>query len=171
MLRRNPVPCTGRQIQKAPGRIAKNIMHRSILWLNKNNTRDMETEGFTAGINDQHAVANAEVAQTPKHRRVSTGAIQVSSNHCTAPFAWTRPPTVPADIVPGALPRRFHRAVWSNSHRLDRGVDTDGRNEQAYERCRSRTCRGRSRSERQSSYTEGQSQHREEHSPEQPRRT
>jgi len=31
MLGRNPVPCTGRQIQKAPGRIAKNILHGSIL--------------------------------------------------------------------------------------------------------------------------------------------
>src|SRR2546430_3965519 len=113
----------------------------------------MEKECFTVGIKDQHGVADVEAAQTPKHRRVSTGAIQVSGNHRAAPFAWTRTTTVPADIVPGTLPRRFHHTVWSNSHRLDRGIDTDGRNEQAYERCRSRTCRGRS--ERQSGHREG----------------
>jgi len=86
------------------------------LGLKKNNTRDLETEGFTAGINDQHAVANAEVAQTPKHRRISTGAIQVSGNHCAAPFAWTRARIVPADIVPGTLSWCFHPAIWSNSY-------------------------------------------------------
>jgi len=91
----------------------------------------METECFTVGINDQHAVADVEVAQTPKHRWVSTRAIQVPSNHCAALFAWERTPTVPTDIVPGPLPRRFHHAVWLNSYRLDRGIDTDGRNEQA----------------------------------------
>src|SRR2546425_5267390 len=153
MLGRNPVPCTGRQIQKAPGIIPKNFLHGSILWWIEHDSCDMETECFTVGINDQHGVADVEVAQTPKHRRVSTGAIQVSGNHCAAPFAWTRTTTVPADIVPGTLPRRFHRAVWSNSHRFDGGIDTDGRNEQAYEGCRSRTWRGWS--ERQSGHCEG----------------
>src|SRR6266446_2570698 len=171
MLGRNPIPCAGRQIQKASCCIAKDILNGGRLRRIIQHPRDMETECFPVGINDQHSVADVEVAQTPKHRRVSTRAIQVSSNHCTAPFAWTRTPTVPADIVPGMLPRRFHRAIWSNSHRLDSGIDTDGWNEQAHEWCRSRTCRGRSRSERQSSYTEGQSHHRDEHSPEQPRRT
>src|SRR5258708_12733206 len=101
----------------------------------------METECFTMGINDQHGVADVEVAQTPNPRRASAWAIQVSSNHCAAPFAWMRTCVVPADIVPGMLPRRFHRAIWSNSHRLDRGIDTDGRNGQAYERSSSPTCR------------------------------
>src|SRR5260221_4877495 len=113
----------------------------------------METECCTMDINDQQGVADVEVAQTPNPRRGSTGAIQVSSHHCAAPFAWMRTCVVPADIVPGMLPRRFHRAIWSNSHRLDRGIDTDGRNGQAYERCRSRTCRGKS--ERQSGPREG----------------
>src|SRR5258708_25422394 len=153
MLGRNPVPCTGRQIQEAPGIIPKNILHGSILRSIEHDSCDMETEYFTVGINDQYGVADVEVAQTPKYRWVSTGAIQVSGNHCAAPFAWTRTATVPADIVPGMLPRRFYRAVWSNSHRLDRGIDTDGRNEQAHEPCRSRTCRGRS--ERQSGRREG----------------
>src|SRR2546421_12046994 len=157
MLGRNPVPCTGRQIQKAPGRIAKNILHGGILRLKKNKTRDMETEGFTAGINDQHAVANAEVAQTPKHRWVSARAIKMSSNHCTAPFAWTRTRIVPADIVPGTLSWCFHCGVRSNAYRLDRGIDTDGRNEQAREWRWSRTCCDRG--ERLTSHTEGQGSH------------
>src|SRR6266702_6266564 len=174
MLGRNPVPCTGRQIQKAPGRIAKNILHGGILRREKNKTRDMETEGFTAGINDQHAVANAEVAQTPKHRWVSARAIKMTSNHCAAPFAGARARIVPADIVPGTLSWCFHRAIWLNSYGLDRSIDPDSGYEQAHERWRNRTCRGRSergRSERQSSHTEGQGYHCSEHSQEQPRRT
>src|SRR5260370_35815614 len=166
----NTVHCKGRQIPKFAWIIPKNNLYRCLLLWREYESRDLESEGLAGGINDQDGVADVEVAQTPKHRRVSTRAIQVSSNHSTAPFAWTWPPTVPADIVPGMLPRRFHRAIWSNSHRLDSGIDTDGRNEQAREWCRSRTWRGRSRSERQSSYTEGQSHHRDEHSPEQPRR-
>src|SRR6266702_5905445 len=169
MLGRNPVPCTGRQIQKAPGRIAKNILHGGILRREKNKTRDMETEGFTAGINDQHAVANAEVSQTPKHRWVSARAIKMSSNHCAAPFAWTRTCIIPADIVPGALPRCFHCGVRSNSYRLDRGIDPDSGNEQARQWRWSRTCYDRG--ERLTSHTEGQGYHCSEHSPEQPRRT
>ena len=111
MLSRNPIPCASRQVQKASRRIAKNILHGGILRRIIHQTRDMETECFTTGIHNQHAVADAEVAQTPKHRRVSARTIQVSSNHGTAPFAWMGACVVPANIVPGALPRRFHRAV------------------------------------------------------------
>ncbi len=124
VLSRNPIPCTGRQIQKAPCRIPKNILDGSILRRIQANARDMETECFTMGVNDQHIVADVKVAQTPKHCRVSTRTIQVSSNNRAALLAWTRTCIVPADIVPGTLPRRFHRAISSNSYRLDRGVDT-----------------------------------------------
>src|SRR5437870_11097746 len=103
MLRRNPIPCAGRQIQKAPGIIAKDILNWGILRWIEHNTCDMEPERFPLGIHDQHFVADVEVAETPEHRRVSTGAIQVSRNHRAAPFAWTRACTVPADIVPGSL--------------------------------------------------------------------
>src|SRR5947209_6382695 len=118
MLDRNPIPCTGRQIQKAPGIIPKNILHGSILRWKEHDSCDIETECFTVGINDQHAVADVEVAQMPKHRWVSTRAIQVPSNYCAALFAWKRTPTVPTDIIPGSLHRRSHRAVWLNSDRL-----------------------------------------------------
>src|SRR5260221_627749 len=104
----------------------------------------METECFTPGIYDQHAVADAEVAQAPKYRRVSTRAIQVPSYHGAAPFARMGTRIVPADIIPGILSRRFHRAVWSNAYRLDRGIDTDSRNKQACKWCWRRICCDRS---------------------------
>src|SRR5438105_1833221 len=124
VLSRNPIPCTGRQIQKASSRIPKNILDGSISRRIQANARDMETECFTMGVNDQHIVADMKVVQTPKHCRVSTRTIQVSSNNRAALLAWTRTCIVPADIVPGTLPRRFHRAISSNSYRLDRGVNT-----------------------------------------------
>ena len=169
MLSRNPIPCASRQVQKASRRIAKNILHGGILRRIIHQTRDMETEGFTAGINDQHAVADVEVAQTPKHCWVSARAIKMSSNHRAAPFAWTRTRIVPANIVPGTLSWCFHCGVRSNAYRLDRGIDTYGRNEQAREWWWSRTCCDRG--ERLTSHTEGQGYHCGEHSPEQPRRT
>ncbi len=42
MLGGDPVPGTGRQIQKAAGRIAKDHLHRGILHRIRFNARDME---------------------------------------------------------------------------------------------------------------------------------
>src|SRR5207244_9705906 len=39
---------------------------------------------------DLHFVTHVELTQTPKHGRVSARAVQVSSNHGTAPVAWAR---------------------------------------------------------------------------------
>ncbi len=99
------------------------------------------------GIDELHFVIHVELTQTPKHGRVSTGAIQVSGNHGTAPVARARTTGIQTDITPGALPGRVHRAIWLNAHRLNGGIDTNGRNEQTCGRCRSRV--SHERSERQ----------------------
>src|SRR5579859_7339113 len=97
----------------------------------------------------------------PKHRWVPARPIQVPSNHCTPLLAWAWTGIVPADIVPGTLPGRFHCPIRSNSYRLDGGVNTDRRNEQAYEWWGSWTSRGSS--ERETTNTKGQGHKRREY--------
>src|SRR5450759_4798100 len=97
----------------------------------------------------------------PKHRWVPARPIQVPSNHCAPLLAWARTGIVPADIVPGTLPGRFHRPIRSNPYRLDGDVNTDGGNEQACEWWGSWTSRGSSEGETPN--TEGQGHQRSEY--------
>src|SRR5258708_34625273 len=90
------------------------------------------------GIDELHFATHVERTQKPKHGRVSARAVQVSGNHGTAPVARARTASIQTDITPGALPGRVHSAIWLNAHRLDGGIDTNGRNEQTCGRCRSR---------------------------------
>ena len=99
------------------------------------------------GIDELHFVTYMELTQKPKHGRVSARAIQVSGNHGTTPVARARTAGIQTDITPGALPGRVHSAIWLNAHRLNGGIDTNGRNEQTCGRCRSRV--SHERSERQ----------------------
>jgi len=140
----DPVPGTGRQIQKAAGRIAKNSLHGGILHRIRFNVRDMEKEDLALGIDELHFVTHVELTQTPKHGRVSARAIQVSGNHGTAPIALARTARIQTDITPGTLPGCVHSAIGLHTHRLDGGIDTNGRNEQPCRRCRSRVRHERS---------------------------
>lgn len=90
MLGREPVPGTGRQVQKAAVRIAKDLLHGDILRRIRFNADDMEKRDLTMCIDELDFVAHLELAQGPKHGRVSARAIEMPGNHGTAPVARTR---------------------------------------------------------------------------------
>ena len=75
MLGREPVSGTGRQIQEAAVRIAKDLLHWDILRRIRFNADDMEKRDLTMGIDELHFVAHLEFTQGPKHGRVSARAI------------------------------------------------------------------------------------------------
>jgi hypothetical protein len=96
VLRRDPISGTGRQIQKVPCLIPKNILNGGILWRIEHYTYNMELGGSTIGIDDDHFVANMEFVQIPKDSRVATGTVQVAINHCAAFFARVWASAVPS---------------------------------------------------------------------------
>jgi hypothetical protein len=111
------------------------------------NARDMEKLDLAVRIDDLYFVTHVELTQKPEHGGVSARAIKVSGNHGTAPITRARTAGIQPDITPGTLPGCVHRTTRLNAHRLDDGIDTNGRNEQTRGRCRSRV--SHERSERQ----------------------
>src|SRR5258708_34404032 len=75
--------------------------------------------------------------QVPEDRGLSILVVKVSIDHCTAPLAWARACSVPADMLPGtpcggcqvACLAAYIVVMGQDTHIFNGGVDAGGRNQ------------------------------------------
>jgi len=88
MLARNPIPCTGNQIEIRATLICENFLNWCILRRVECYSCDMEMERFSTCINHHNTVADLHITETPEDRGIAARTIKVSIDHRTSSFTW-----------------------------------------------------------------------------------